>query len=1013
MKKKIQEINNLLNNNNTNINISQSKLSELKLQKNNLNNKKLEIEENLTQHLKNKDIQIKLKESMKNEIENKIQEYKYKLNTLNFLTFNPIITKQIFPNNKVQNEILSNEQINDILINIKDIKNISEEENKITNEILNINIEKEKNLNININNLKLKMCQINELLKMLKEDKYSTTNEIINIISCKESIDALIKFNHYLIKNYTKENNQNNNLGNEDIFKDEKILDEEIYNKNKWVSPIKIFFYEICALESEQFSLGFNDIIIDIYDINNLSNINKVKNNSELSRLISKKNGNNNIKKENINNFSISKTIKKEFEFFVRINKNNNLINDDNIKKNFLEKISTTIINKLKLFISKKYQNDKFNEINKNIIIYLSYYVKSLYYENIINGNLKFINKEYKYYKKELQNISNDLNVEIKKLELNQNELNYQINNSENEIKNIQRASFRKQFLDNLQNEDLIYLTKNEQEYLQLCLKINNLSNQSEEVDLICDKINKEFESKKEEIELEKNKINKEILSINNEIKILEEELENKKLQLNKEIIEYRKIIANSYTKIKSELKFYKNKYGDKSKEYNSLLNNIDKIIKNKDNNININIKDINNNQKNGNIYSNNINSYEDNEKNNNINKFDEQINNINDDKYYNLELSSSKFNSTKRDKPINTKLKLSRENKNINLYSSNKLQKHINFLDKYFSNNSNKDNNLDENQKSSIKSSTQLNFYPSFKENNKFNNSVNSADKKNLFNKNIYNTPLPIQDNSARITSLLDKYSKNIPYNDININRNKDSSFNINKTLHSLRNEKLPYRKYFNDNLYSKNYHNKNEDELSKTISELKNNIIQKEKVSNIFLDKIKILTKITFCYFRKTNNNYSKFNPINKISNENLCKEPYYFIKSSISLNKSYKSIRIGLTNQLDPIDIDIKDIEYTIVRTSVKMIIEIYRDYKQWKKNGKENCNKDFFIKNEMEKYSNLNYDYINKCIDNKNFNFNLLVKKKQQMEFVFCSYDDFKTWINGLAFIIKNKNKLLEI
>ena len=92
---------------------------------------------------------------------------------------------------------------------------------------------------------------------------------------------------------------------------------------------------------------------------------------------------------------------------------------------------------------------------------------------------------------------------------------------------------------------------------------------------------------------------------------------------------------------------------------------------------------------------------------------------------------------------------------------------------------------------------------------------------------------------------------------------------------------------------------------------------------------------------------------------------------------------------------------------------MIIEIYRDYKKLKKIGKENYNKDFFIKNEMEKYSNLNYDYINKCIENKNFNFNLLVKKKQQMEFVFCSYDDFKTWINGLAFIIKNKNKLLEI
>ena len=388
--KKIQEVNNLLNNNNSDINKNQSKLSELKLKKNNLNQKKLELEENLAHNLKNKDTQIKLKESMKNEIDNKIQEYKYKLNTLDSLTFNPILSKQIFSNNKLKNEILSNEQINDILIKIKDLKNSIDEDNKaITNDILNINKEEEKNLNNNINNLKLKINQINELLKMLKEEKDSTTNDIINTISCKESIDALIKFNHYLIKNYSKESNSKNNLKNENEFNDEIILDEEIYNKNKWVSPIKLLFYEICALDSEQFSIGFNDIIIDIYDINNLNNNNKTKSDLELTKLISKKNGNNNMKKDNINNnFSISKTIKKEFEFFVKINKNNALINSDNIKKNFLEKISSIIINKLKLFISKKYQNDKFNEINKNIIIYLSYYVKSLYYEK--NNKWKF-----------------------------------------------------------------------------------------------------------------------------------------------------------------------------------------------------------------------------------------------------------------------------------------------------------------------------------------------------------------------------------------------------------------------------------------------------------------------------------------------------------------------------------------------------------------------------------------------------------------------------------------------
>ena len=85
----------------------------------------------------------------------------------------------------------------------------------------------------------------------------------------------------------------------------------------------------------------------------------------------------------------------------------------------FLEKISNIIISKLKLFLCKKFCNFNFSETNKNItniMIYLSYYLKSLYYENLITCSLKFINKDYKYNKKELQNINNDLNIEIKKL---------------------------------------------------------------------------------------------------------------------------------------------------------------------------------------------------------------------------------------------------------------------------------------------------------------------------------------------------------------------------------------------------------------------------------------------------------------------------------------------------------------------------------------------------------------------------------------------------------------------
>ena len=1027
--KKIKEVNNLLNNNNTNFNQSYAKLSELKQQKVKLSEKISEIEQNFAETLKNKDTQIKLKESMKNKIEDKIQEYKYKLNTLNTLEFKPIITNNIFPNNNKQNEILTNEQINDILLKSKNIKYSYENEPyNITNEIININKEQEKDLIENINKLKLKICQTDELLKMLKEEKYSTNNELINIISCKESIDALIKFNHYLIKNFTKEINKNNNLNEKDNVNENN--DEEIYNKNKWTEPTKLFFYEISALDSDLFSIGFNDIIIDIYDINNMPFYYKNKTNLELSSLKTKKKSNNNSKKDinMINNiFSISKILKKEFEFFVKINKNNTLINYEIILKNCLEKISTIIINKLKLFLSKKFDNQILEEMNKNIVIYLSYYIKSLFYDKIINGNLKFINKEYKYNKKELKNISNELNSEIKQLEFKQKGIHHQINNNERELKISQNETLKKKLIDNLKNEWKENLTESEKEYLQLCSNINNLLLQKEEVNDICQTINNEFKTKKEKLEIEKNELNKEIIEVNKEIKRLEENLEQKKIKVNEEIIEYRKIIAEKYNKIKSQLKISKNKYGENTDQYNFLLNNINEKIK-KMNNLDLTELDIikfnsntqrnKNNCENENIYKYTINSYEEDGK-KFFNKFTNQdSNNIDsnnsEDKFYNLEFSTTKINNRSRyNYPINNKLKYNKERNYTNIYSSSKLQKHINYIDKYFStSNSIKDNkSIGKKQKKPqlhLKSSTQLNFYPSFRT---INNSISSSTKKS-FNNNIYNPSSSYQKNSTKITSLFDKYSNNLPFYNAGQKKNLKDSLNINRTLRSFRNEKIPYNINIKENIYYKNNNNKNEDELSKTISELKSNIIKNKKFSVNFLEKIKILTKITFCFFRKINQNSQKYNPLNKISTENLCKSPYYFINSSISLNKSYNSIRIGLTEELDPIDINIKEIQFTVVSSTMKEMIEIYKDYKKYNKNINENCDKNSFVKKQLEKNSKLNEDFIKKCIGNKKFIFTLLVENNPQMEFLFLSYDDFKMWINGLAFIIKNKKNLLE-
>ena len=633
---KIKEINDLLIVNNTDPNQNYTNCSELKKRKY-IPDQRM-FEHNIIQNIENKDDQLKLKESLRNEIENKIEEYKYKLNTFNTFTYNPIIANKLFPINKKDSS--SNEEINGNILNSNQMEINYDDNDNMSNEII-INKNKEKEIMNKIQSIQLKINKANEQLKMLKEEKISTKNELINIISCKESIDALIKFNHYLIKNY-KEMHKNNPDNN---------IDKEIYYTNRWAKPILIHFYEMSIINIDQFSNGFNDIILDIYDINNKSldssinnnrtNINKKKENLELSPILSLKNNCYSTKVDNnyISNFSMVKILKNEFELFIKINKNNCWADT----YNFLEKISRIIINKINSIENLNYINKKFTEVNNNIIIYLSYYIKTLYYDKIINSNLKFINKDYKYKKKELQTIVIDLNIDLKKLEIEKIELHKQIIDSEREIQIIKNESKNNRLIENLKNENSSMLSKKEPEYLQLFLKIN--------------------------------------------------------------------------------------------------------------------------------------------------------------------------------------------------------------------------------------------------------------------------------------------------------------------------------------------------------------------------------ILTKIIFCYFRKIKKNkYIKYNPLNKISNDHLSKPPYNFMSSSISLNKSYNSIRVAFATKLEPIDINIKDIEYTIVTNSLKTIIEIYRDYKKY--NKKEN-DKDKFIQKEIEKYSNLNYDYINKCINNNKFNFIMFAEGNLQYEFLFCSYEDFKMWINGIAFIIKNRNKILEI
>ena len=67
---------------------------------------------------------------------------------------------------------------------------------------------------------------------------------------------------------------------------------------------------------------------------------------------------------------------------------------------------------------------------------------------------------------------------------------------------------------------------------------------------------------------------------------------------------------------------------------------------------------------------------------------------------------------------------------------------------------------------------------------------------------------------------------------------------------------------------------------------------------------------------------------------------------------------------------------------------------------------------FIKREKLKYLNFNNEFVEKSALNKYFNFSLLINEGRRIEIILCNYEDFKLWINGFAFIIKNKNEILK-
>ena len=510
---KILEINTYLEKNKSQN--SEANIISLKKKENSYKDKLNLIKIKSNDEIKKKQNMIEAKKKILKDIENQISSYISKLSEFNTLSFNSLImTKYIISNNI--NEFLTKEQIDNI------INSSMKEENKIIEEKGKEN--KKENMNEEIEKIKNKINEIKENLLMMKEEKKGINDEIIELISKKETVDSLVKSS--LINLY-----ENSNYNNSNIIPEIQIYELNFNDTNKIAK-------DIC------------DELYEVFDIKNKEkNKNKISN-KELSLNISSIK----LKNEEDNTFN-----KKNLEILIKSELDTFLLNQIKNKE-----IINNLMNNLCIIISTKLQLLNVEDISSDKLkAYLLYYFKSIYYDNIIENKFKFINKEYKIIKKEKKKNLENLKDELSLLE-----------NKNSEIKNKNNKS------QNNKNRNEINLTNNEQEYIRICSKGNSLLKQKEELVIVINNLEKEIENIKIENQEEIEKIETELNIIKEEINNLTNNEEKKKVKLQNDIINYRKIISDKFDSIKKQLQNYKNKYGSNLGIYNRLIDGINETIK-------------------------------------------------------------------------------------------------------------------------------------------------------------------------------------------------------------------------------------------------------------------------------------------------------------------------------------------------------------------------------------------------------------------------------------------------
>ena len=1121
---KINSLNESLNKDNSQ-NTSFKRIENLKQMKNNLIQQRISLNDSFALESKNNSDVIQEKLSKIKEIENKLQSKKNELIEYNIISFQSLTLKKYILSNK-SDDFLTEEQISDVIFDGQSFS-VNSEIQKLKREI-EINKASECVIINNYNEINSKIAQVEENLKMLKEEKNIVKSQLINLISCKETLEQIIKININGLDIHNKMNKKEKN---------EKNIEENGKENNyKWTKPIDLYIYELYVIDPKK---AANNLCNDLFDLFNLNNDGKKKDirNSDIDILGGKNETNdsndinifsqyasdnylykdsdnlftNDLFSTNTNLFTLDKnslisTIQSEVEKF-----STGRVYSYKTVSEFLENLSILIIS--------KFQYVDIIMSADSLTIYLSYFFKSLYYESIINSNIKFINKDYKMMKKEYNKLIPYLQSESSKLDTKYNEYQSKTKIIEKQIKLMQKENL------SIKKQEPINLSLEEQNYIQICSKANSLIKQKNSIQETIGEFEKKNNILKNKNDLKIKKINKEINKIDEQIKNINEDIKNKKNITNENIDYYQKLIQEKYNVIKKQLQIYKNKYGTNLDIYNRLINSINDTIKktydkppliiiNNNNNINNShifnneigkiIQNYNSKSKSNlkeNILPNNASDFTDNL------KFDSNSS-ISNKKLYNFEFDmtsidkspfefdNNKFkeisnfsinnasNSSqmgkdrflsireKNIKKINVRRKLNKALSNISfMLDSKSLNPSYNSCLKR--NNIKKNNSLsydlrDYKNSKFLYSSINNNMSSKRRNNNNKNNYIsdcsifslnNSSEKNNInyirvkkmdkYNKSftrqlssksksksnslgnytqIMNFSNSLKNNKFQSFSFINKnkldcqnsknrshQKSNIIYNMLNKENSKNKSNSQKRKTNSLKMKINDYKNILNNiRINSEVLDEKNSFKISlvKPNFNLKEKIIRKEKFSQkILSEKIKPLTKMTFCYYRVYHTKLNRYNPLFNIPSEILCKSPYHFSNATISLTKSYDKLKIAPIDHLKKIEFSISDVENTIVNSKTKLIIEVHRNFRKFKEINNDKSMNDF-IKSQTEKYPHLTGEEIEKCAKNKNYNFSLMVTGGKIIELIICSYQEFKIWINGLAFLIKNKNEIIK-